>query len=366
MKKTFLFGMIALLSLSLVFMGCPQEAEQSDSAELTSVLEKTITATGTGTEAAPKTATITLTAAAANGAVKASDIVVAFDKASAKLYSDSGFKTEAATAGIALTVGKTTAVYILVTAEDGTKVYYKVSIALPKTVISSYSLKVSEDTNAAAAASGVTLDSAIELDGKVTLKLGGTITSKYILKAPGAGNNAYTEGGNFQPSADYWIGSQEKPAAGTYAAVYIKGALTWAGNDPKVLAIKNTNQALRLYAGNPTSSLLTAEPTKPKVTDSSNQKTIYIPATDPVVRWKLYSAIPNDDTFGILIWNGGTGTTYTPKTATLVIQEYNGYDSSVTVGADTTKSPLSNGYSLTVVVDYSDVKFADTVDATKS
>ena len=29
MKKTFLFGMIALLSVSLVFMGCPQETDES-------------------------------------------------------------------------------------------------------------------------------------------------------------------------------------------------------------------------------------------------------------------------------------------------------------------------------------------------
>ena len=147
--------------------------------------------------------------------------------------------------------------------------------------------------------------------------------------------------------------------------MYIKGLLNWTEADGKVLAIKNTNQAFRLYAGN-TSGLLTDNLTKPKLTDGSNQQTIWFPTTtaEPV-RWKLYSAIPKDDTFGILIWNGGSGTTYTPKTATLVIQEYDGYDGSVTVGADTAQSPKAEGYSTTVIVDYSSVTFAGTVTETE-
>jgi hypothetical protein len=81
------------------------------------------------------------------------------------------------------------------------------------------------------------------------------------------------------------------------------------------------------------------------------------PSTDAPVRWKLYSAIPNDDTLGILIWNGGAGTTYTLKTATLVIQEYDGY-----TGTDeqaTTSKPKSGGYAKTVVIDYSGVTFEE-------
>ena len=172
MKNKFLFGMIALLSVSLVFMGCPQAADQSSNAELTSVLEKTITTTGTGTLASPKTAAITLADAIANGAVKASDIV-ASAKANAKLYSDSEFETEATETGITLTAGETTGVYILVTAEDGTDVYYKISIALPKTITAQLDGTVGTNYT-----TGLSVDSAIKLDSTITIVVKGTnITS---------------------------------------------------------------------------------------------------------------------------------------------------------------------------------------------
>jgi hypothetical protein len=228
-------------------------------------------------------------------------------------------------------------------------------------VIADYSLRESTSTGAGAAASGLTLDSATELDGVVTLKLGGKVKVDYVLKASGTAGSFY-EGQYFQPTGPgsyYWVDETTKPAAGTYAGVYIQGLFDWTENaDPKVLAIKNTNQALRLYTG--VSGLLEAAPEKPKVTDTSNSKTIHIPGEGGApVKWQLHQSIAKGKTLGILIWNGGTGTTYTPKTATLVIQEYDGYDDSVTVGTDTAKLPKEGGYAKTVVVDYSAVNFDD-------
>ena len=310
------------------------------------MLEKTITATGTGTEAAPKTAAITLAAATANSAVKASNIVAA-EKASAKLYSDTGFTTEAGTDGIALTVGETKTVYILVTAEDGTKLYYKVSIALPQTV-TGYSLKASESGSAGAAASGVILAYATKLDGKVTLKLGGTLVSTYVYTADGS--TAYPSSNpatNFDGNGT-WIGNSPAPTpvAGKYSDVYINGLFPAEIESAKYYAIKNTNQALRFFTG---STALATAPLNSPATEDTNS--IYIPTTtDSAVRWKVYgqNAINSGDTLGILIWNGGTAA-YTPKTATLEIQEYSGNTGTPTV--------VSNGYSATVIVDFSDVNF---------
>jgi hypothetical protein len=336
----------------------------SPDAGLLNVLNQSITAgSEDGTATAPKTAAITLTAASSASTIKAGDIAVAAS-ATFKLYSNANF-TDGEVAGestISLPVGVTTPVYIKVTAQNGTTaLHYKVSIGLPKTV-SGYSLKAGEGAgnNTTNAASGVSLASATELDGKVTLKLGGTITATYTLTSTGTSSApTIVQGGKFEPSGEeaWWVNTTTKPEAGTYGTVFIKGLFDWAGADAKVLAIKHTSHALRLYAGNTTSgdyALLDAAPTNPKITDSSNTKTVYIPATGLPIRWKLYSAVPKDDTFGILVWNGGTNN-ITPKTATLEIQEYGAYDSSTTVGADTTSTPKSGGYSKTVIVDYSGV-----------
>jgi hypothetical protein len=232
----------------------------------------------------------------------------------------------------------------------------------PKPVdVTGYSLKASEDAGAGPAASGLTLVSATELDGVVTLTLGGKVTSDYVLKGKGAGT-VYEMGDAFQPEADYWVGTNERPAEGLYTPVYVNGVYAWEGTGAKILAVKNTNQALRLYANNPSGEFLTETPTGPTINRVNNQKTVWMPAatsTAEPVRWKLYDSgrISKNDTFGILIWNGGTGTTYTPKTATLVIQEYDGYAG--TDGQATTSNPKTDGFTKTVVIDYSGVTFEE-------
>ncbi|MDR2632837.1 MAG: InlB B-repeat-containing protein [Treponema sp.] len=148
----------------------------SSNAGLTSVLGKTITAgTQAGTQAAPKAASITLAAATAAGSVKADSIATAAG-ASTKLYSDAAFTSEAAAAsGITLTLTGTKDVYILVTAEDGTKLYYKVSITLPQDVSSTVALDGTAGTHYT---TGLSISSATKLGTTLTVKVAGTgITS---------------------------------------------------------------------------------------------------------------------------------------------------------------------------------------------
>jgi hypothetical protein len=298
-------------------------------------------------------------AATTAGTIGLSGIVASDTDASVKLYSDSGFSTEVTGEGtIDLTLGGTKIVYILVTAEDDTtKTYYAVSIEKPE-IVTGYSLKANEGAQAGVATSGITLASAEKLNGVVTLKLGGTVVNTYKLTAPGTGDAPYTAGETFQPEENYWVDAHDAPTPGVYAAVYIHGILSATGLASKVLAVKHTNQALRFYEGERDdpidvggNKILSATPDRPKITDGSNTQTIYIPAnpddkSEPI-RWKLYQAgsIVTGGTFGILIWNGGTGTTYSPKTATLEIAEYSAYTAEATKSADIAK----------VIVDYSDV-----------
>jgi hypothetical protein len=139
MKKTFLFGMIALLSVSFVFMGCPDggedEPEKSDAKAITTVLGVApVAVTGDTskdgtTEAKAKPYTVTLPSTETATAVKLANIVVSAN-AAALLYSDDTFATAADdTNGINLAAAGTALdVYVKVTAQDNSVAFYKVSI----------------------------------------------------------------------------------------------------------------------------------------------------------------------------------------------------------------------------------------------
>jgi hypothetical protein len=147
-------------------------------AGLTSVLDQTVAAgseAGTSSSSA-KTAAITVAAATEAGTVAVADIVPATG-ASAKLYSDANFQTEVATGNsIALTLGGTKDVYILVTAGNTTtKVYYKVSITKPEDVTSSVALNGTAESDYT---SNLSISSATKIGTALTIVVGGTdITS---------------------------------------------------------------------------------------------------------------------------------------------------------------------------------------------
>ena len=97
----------------------------SDDAGLTSVSGQPILAgSEAGTDAAPKTASISVDNSVAS--VELADIIASDANAEVELYSDSGFTTPVSP--VNLTEGGTTHLYIKATAEDGTELYYDVSV----------------------------------------------------------------------------------------------------------------------------------------------------------------------------------------------------------------------------------------------
>ncbi len=94
----------------------------SNDASLVSVAGQSISAAGSGTLGAPKTAGITV--ANSVSAIAEADITAATD-ASVKLYSDSAFATEES---VNLNEGGGNHLYIKVTAQDGTILYYDVTV----------------------------------------------------------------------------------------------------------------------------------------------------------------------------------------------------------------------------------------------
>ena len=98
--------------------------ELSGDAGLTTVAGQNITATGTGTASSPKTASIAVANNVAS--ITTSDITVATN-ATFNLYSDSGFSQNEDQA-IALTEGSNNHLYIKVIAEDGTTLYYDLTV----------------------------------------------------------------------------------------------------------------------------------------------------------------------------------------------------------------------------------------------
>jgi hypothetical protein len=198
----------------------------------------------------------------------------------------------------------------------------------------------------------------------VYVKLGGEVKTAYQFVATTDENHDGTTipgtAGDNWDTTTWGDGSTDggvssfAPVRGRYAAANIKGMLEDAGLPSKVLAIKNTNQALRFYTGAP--ALLTGRPVHPVTADTGNGNTTWIPdtAAESPVRWRLYGqgAIVAGDVLGILIWDGGTDTTYNPKTATLEIESY-------TANSDAAAAAGPTGdVDITVIVDYSGVTWA--------
>jgi hypothetical protein len=145
---------------------------------------------------------------------------------------------------------------------------------------------------------------------------------------------------------------------GFYGAAYISGIITEpiaAGT----LAIKQTNEALRLYKGRTGSDIVTEKPSKPPVPSAAN---IWIPAADAndtPFKWKVYvdasSKAPKLDSgaFGVLLWDGGASGTssapYSNKKAVLEVE-------SASFDADDV-ADVDDGLFRRYIIDYSGVKF---------
>jgi hypothetical protein len=200
-----------------------------------------------------------------------------------------------------------------------------------------------------------------DASGKVYIKLAGTLASTYVYTADGSTDYPAkaSEPAKF-PGTDYWIGIDQntvgklKPAAGKYAQVSIKGLYTGLDVAGKYVAAKQTNQALRFFTGyisnNNVPSIVGTPLTGPKEFDHNGAT--YIPSdTSEPVRWRVHgqSVVTTTQTSTFLIWNGGTGTTFEPKTAT--------YELTSRVSAANDAAPAASPDIGTVIIDYSAVNF---------
>jgi hypothetical protein len=233
--------------------------------------------------------------------------------------------------------------------------YSAVDFGTGEAVANRYSLKMTEGELAEDdTASGLKILSATkDTSGTVTVKLGGTLASGYVYTAPGG--TAYPSGSEPEhfPGQTFWLGTgiTATPAAGKYSNAYIHGLFSDLTTDNgKIIAIKQTNQALRFFTGAST-GVNTVALTGPKTDNHVDGGATSILADTNIspVRWRVYpaSAVNTDEIWGILIYNG----TLAPKTATIEITERQDYTNDAA-------EVMPNGFTATIVVDYSAVDFS--------
>jgi hypothetical protein len=215
--------------------------------------------------------------------------------------------------------------------------------------------------------SGLEIASALKSSstGDVTIVLAGTVKPDYIVAAVARSGTLSTVilSDTLSKATDWtdkvWRTADDVAGAepGDYGAVYISNLIT----DPiaaGTVAIKQTNEALRLYKSRP--EILDDAPDAPLVPDAPN---IWIPEAGEdgtPVKWKVYvdnatNKAPKLETgaFGVLIWNGGDlSAPYSNKQAVLEIE-------TASIGADGTVT-LGDGLFQRYIIDYSGVKFDTT------
>ena len=312
MKKTFLFGMIALLSASFIFMSCPQPVEEPD------IYTVTFEVNGGST--------VTSVQAAYNTKITAPTAPTKTNYDFGGWYKETGlnnawvFDSDTVTADITL--------------------YAKWTEGFTD-VTSSYQILTESSPN------GVTvIAKQSKVDSKVYITLGGAVPNTYTTSGeePSFDNTDWYLPSNTEGGGD---DNYKDSVTGKFAAVYISGtAIFKADVVNKILAIKQTNDALSLYVD--AWDVLTDAPTAPVFAGNYN---LYVPETpsetDKAFKWRGYAAnaLTTTSNLSVLIWDDAS-----PKTATFEIQSY----SAVSNGSPT------EDVNITIIVDYSDVTFNNT------
>jgi hypothetical protein len=235
------------------------------------------------------------------------------------------------------------------------------------TPVEGVSLKNGGSFTAGTDSSGLKIASAKKSNstGEVTIVLAGAVGTAYqaiaAIPETSGGTTTVTLGSNSTFQANFvpdftpfgqGTGAAAGAAAGVYAPVYIDGlitadALAAAGT----LAGRQTNEALRFYTGI-REQLLPVSPSVPVVRSTD----IWVPAAGSQgipTKCKAYvdeNNAPNftSEPWGFLIWNGGTGTTYSDRKITYEL-------SKITIaGGSASVDSLLTRY----IIDYSGVTFA--------
>jgi hypothetical protein len=239
------------------------------------------------------------------------------------------------------------------------------------TDVSNYYALVKGEGSTDVDTSGLEIASALRntSTGDVTIVLKGELPASYqAVAAQNAGGSvsvalgdSIANDGNWTDAVWGYPGSLSADP-GVYGAVYIDGLITRSIVLAGTVAIKQTNEALRLYGK--AGDLLSAEPQAPVVPGGASGN-IWIPDAGSEgipTKWKVYinatTQAPNlgTDPFGVLIWNGGDAE-YSSKLATLEVEKATisgTYESGSTATA--TVGKLLEKY----IIDYSEVVFGTT------
>jgi hypothetical protein len=375
MNKKFFTGMAVLLSASLFFLGCGGDdsddggpvlsgtASLGTAAGQAVVKGVNVVFTGSETGAALDTA-VTGTATVVTNALADPALPTAFTAvesgsskavhvaaASAAAYTEADFNAAAPYANAAIAAGDV--FFVKVTSQNGSNVkWYKITIL--EDALSTYALKTGEESSALPDTdSGLVILSAIKDASGVTVRLGGTLEPTYMYTADGTTAYPAADPAAHFPGKAFWMGATTatNPADGKYSNAYIQGLFSGlAEGNEKVIAIKQTNQALRFFTGATGNGYNTsASLSGPKTADHEDGGALSI-LTDtntPPVRWRVYAsgAKQPDEIWGFLIYDG----TLAPKTAAFEITERQNYANNA--------AAASNGFTATVIVDYSAVNF---------
>jgi hypothetical protein len=181
-----------------------------------------------------------------------------------------------------------------------------------------------------------------EATNTVTITLEGTVAVEY--QAVKADDDTESPKTGSAWCGDTWGPGSTTSAVGAYAGVYISGLFPATPLDN--VAVRQVNDSFRFY----TADLLGSEPEKPVATTDPPEPNIWIPS-DPEdsdklpVKWK-FSDLPADDVWAVLLWSEAK-----VKTAVIEFVKYDG-------SAENSVPDSGNPYSLTVIVNWGDVKFA--------
>jgi hypothetical protein len=159
-KKSLILGMTVLLAASLIFMACPPEAEEPTKSPAADITKVATVDVGTATTPAAndgstdaKAIGYSITVPSTKESIVAADIAVSAGATAAAYVGD--WTTAATTTNAALTAGTPVPINVIVTAENGSKKYYTLTVTRATTAFTiGFAADVPNTTELKAAVTG--------------------------------------------------------------------------------------------------------------------------------------------------------------------------------------------------------------------